>query len=515
MKRVAIYLRVSTQEQATEWFWLDSQERILKSFVEANKDNGWELWKSLIYKDEWVSWASNVEQRPALTKLKKDIIDWKVDIVLVWKIDRLFRKTRYLLEFIEFLKKYDVNFISKNENIDLKTHTWNLVLTMIWAIAEMERETIRERTMEWRISKALQGYFVFWTTPFWYETYEDWKGLRLRVNEEEAPLVRKIFDLFINQKMTASAIREYLTSLNIGTRADKEWKNKVSKNYIHYSFVHKVLTNEVYIWKYYFLKTKAVSENWKTKWIKRDKKDWLYFDCEKIIDEEAFEKAQKKLKKWKVLNWRWEIHLFTGLLKCWICGRSYVYYKSWKDTWNYRCNWRHTAKVWNDILCTNRAVSEIKLLDWIWKELSKIFKNPKEFFKKYTETQKDQTQTINEYRKELLAINEELAKKEKTVKAWIRRQLEDEDNFDSYNDIIKDLINEKKILEERKGKIEERLNWLKTINEVKELIDELSKRYNEKYWKLDNKEKEEFIKECITKIEIWEKDFRIFGVVWE
>lgn len=123
MKRIAIYLRVSTQEQATEWFWLESQERLLKSFIEANKDNEWELWKSLIYIDEWVSGTSNVDERPDLTKLKKDVIDWKIDIVLVWKIDRLFRKTRYLLEFIEFLKKYYVNFISKNENIDLKTHT--------------------------------------------------------------------------------------------------------------------------------------------------------------------------------------------------------------------------------------------------------------------------------------------------------------------------------------------------------------------------------------------------------
>ena len=127
MKRVAIYLRVSTLEQATDWFWLDSQERILKAFIEANKDNDWILWNNLIYKDEWISWASDVEYRPALTKLKKDIIDWKIDIVLVWKIDRLFRKTRYLLEFIEFIKKYDVNFISKNENKILTKYISSIV----------------------------------------------------------------------------------------------------------------------------------------------------------------------------------------------------------------------------------------------------------------------------------------------------------------------------------------------------------------------------------------------------
>jgi len=509
MKRVAIYLRVSTQEQAKEWFWLDSQERLLKSYIEANKDNGWELWKSLIYIDEWVSGASNVEERPALTKLKKDVIDWKIDIVLVWKIDRVFRKTRYLLEFIEFIKKYDVNFVSKSENIDLKTHTWNLVLTIFWAIAEMERETMKERMWEGRISKALQWYFVFWTAPFWYETYEDWKGLKLRINEDEAKTVKMIYDLFINQEMTTSAIREYLTSLNIWTREDKKWKIKISKNFFHYSFIYKILTNETYIWKYYFLKTKSINENWKTKEVKRDKSEWLYNECDKIIDDDTFRKAQENLKKWKVLNGRWETHLFTGLLKCGVCGRSYVYYKSWKDTWNYRCNWRHTAKVWNDVLCTNTQVSELKLLNSVWKEIKKIFENPDDFLEIYIKTQNDQTQVINDLRKELLTIEEEIIKKNKVIKAWLRKQLEDEVNYNNYEEIIEEVAKEKMTLEERQNNIEKKLDWLKTIEEVKAIIQELSKIYNAKFWKLDNQEKEMFIRELLNLVVIWEKNYKM------
>lgn len=72
-----------------------------------------------------------MSERPALSRLKKDILDGKVDVLLVWKIDRLFRKTSYLLEFIEFLKKHNVNFVSKNENIDLSSHTGKLVLTLL------------------------------------------------------------------------------------------------------------------------------------------------------------------------------------------------------------------------------------------------------------------------------------------------------------------------------------------------------------------------------------------------
>ena len=104
---------------------------------------------------------TEVHERPALSRLKSDILDKKIDILLVWKIDRLFRKTSYLLEFIEFLKSKNINFVSKNEHIDLSSPTGKLVLTLLGAISEMEREVITERTHEGKLSKALQGYFVY------------------------------------------------------------------------------------------------------------------------------------------------------------------------------------------------------------------------------------------------------------------------------------------------------------------------------------------------------------------
>lgn len=70
-------------------------------------------------------------ERPELTRLKGDILNKKVNIVLVWKIDRLFRKTALLLQFVEFIKDQGVNFVSKNENIDLWTPSGKMVLTML------------------------------------------------------------------------------------------------------------------------------------------------------------------------------------------------------------------------------------------------------------------------------------------------------------------------------------------------------------------------------------------------
>lgn len=509
MKRVAIYLRVSTLEQAKDWFWLDSQERILKAYIEANRDNDWELWKNLIYKDEWISWASKVEDRIALSRLKKDIIDWKIDIVLVWKIDRLFRKTAFLLDFIEELKKYNVNFVSKNESIDLNTHTWNLVLTILWAIAEMERAIIEERTTEWKISKSQKWYYVYWNVPFWYNKYNDWVWNVYKVNEKEAELVKKIFDLFVNQNMTASAIRDYLTSLKIWNLFNKNAKKKIDSDFIHYSFVYDILKNEVYTWIKYYRKEKKVIINWKETKVERPKSEWLYHECERVIDDNVFEKAQEKLKKWRVLNGRWQSHLFTWLVKCAECWKSFVHYSSKKKTSNYRCNWKRKSKVSLDMLCSNPDISEIKLLDIVWFKISQIFVNPDLFIQTFVDTNEDKTEKINSYKKEVIDLDIKIREKNNVIKNWIKRQLEDEKNYGIYNEIINETAEEKIILENRRQEIEERLKNMKSLDEIKEMIYTLTEQYNSKYWKFDLEDKRKYIDELIQEIIIWKEDIKI------
>lgn len=85
----------------------------------------------MLYSDEGISGTTEVSERPALSRLRDDVLAKKVDVVLVWKIDRLFRKTSLLLNFVEFLKKVNVNFVSKNENVDLDSPAGKLVLTLL------------------------------------------------------------------------------------------------------------------------------------------------------------------------------------------------------------------------------------------------------------------------------------------------------------------------------------------------------------------------------------------------
>jgi DNA invertase Pin-like site-specific DNA recombinase len=97
----------------------------------ANEYLGWVTTESLFYQDEGVSGATAVEDRSAFSRLKQDIISGRVDIVLVWKLDRAFRNVRLLLDWTSFLTEYGVTLISKNDNIDLSNAVGRMQLSLL------------------------------------------------------------------------------------------------------------------------------------------------------------------------------------------------------------------------------------------------------------------------------------------------------------------------------------------------------------------------------------------------
>lgn len=511
-KNVAVYIRVSTQEQVQDWYGLDSQLRILKSYIESNEEYGWAYNSDLVYQDEGVSWASEVSERPELTRLQKDVLEGKIDVLLVWKIDRLFRKTSYLLEFIEFLKLYSVNFVSKNENIDLSSPTWKLVLTVIWAIAEMEREVISERTSEWKISKALQGYFVYWkNVPFWYCLENDWRWNKLVVLDEDSEVVKRVFNMFVNEWKTSSSIARYLSEtsysdlskINAGGKIKWVWR----RTKIWQTFIVNLLRNESYIWKYYCNKTRTQRINWENVSYYKDKSEWIVINCPKIIDEWLFFKAQDILDKWQVLNWKWERHLLTGIIKCWECWKSFNYYKSRKDTWNYRCGGKKRDKILDWMYCKNIDISEIKLIADIWPQIDTFLRNPEELLRIYEEQNNswEDKAKITAYMMELSDLNSYIMKNNNSLKDVYRKEIETEDKAKKkiYSDIWSDLLRENQTFEKRKIELEDMIKDFESVKDVRKSIMELSRTYKEKYWKIDEKEKQMYIDHFVDRVTVF------------
>jgi DNA invertase Pin-like site-specific DNA recombinase len=131
-KRAAIYLRVSTSQQET-----DMQETELKEYCENRS------WSCTVYKDRGQSGAKN--DRPALNALLGDMRKRKFDVVVVWALDRLARSLKQLLSIAEECKALDVDLVSLKQNVDTTLPAGRLTFMVLGAVAEFEREMLRER----------------------------------------------------------------------------------------------------------------------------------------------------------------------------------------------------------------------------------------------------------------------------------------------------------------------------------------------------------------------------------
>ncbi|MDR1465128.1 MAG: recombinase family protein [Oscillospiraceae bacterium] len=213
-----IYVRVSTEEQAQEGFSIRAQEQKLKDFTRI-KD--WSIFK--IYADEGIS-GKNITQRPAMCQLVEDVKAGRVKNVLVFKIDRLTRSTADLIYLVDLFNEYGCAFNSLCESIDTQTASGRMFLKIIGIFAEFERENIIERTKLGVERKVKEGYTLCTATPSF--GFDRPKGEKIQtINEEEALIVREIFDLYVQQGKTLTDIARQLNLRKISTKHDAAWSS--------------------------------------------------------------------------------------------------------------------------------------------------------------------------------------------------------------------------------------------------------------------------------------------------
>lgn len=194
-KRVGIYARVSTTEQAEEGYSIDEQIRVLKDFCEKE---GYVVHEEYI--DRGIS-GKNISGRPAVQKLLEDAENKKFDIVLVWKMNRLARKMVDLMNIVELLNRKNIAFRSYTEKYETETPTGKLQFQMMAAIAEYERNNIAENVKMGMVARAKEGrwnggqilgYDVVATS----NENKKRKDTHLIINEKEANVVRCIFQMY-------------------------------------------------------------------------------------------------------------------------------------------------------------------------------------------------------------------------------------------------------------------------------------------------------------------------------
>lgn len=190
-RKVAIYVRVSTTNQAEEGYSIDGQLDSLTKYCEAM---GWSVYQKYID----AGFSGGKLERPDILKLIKDAKRGVFDTVLVYKLDRLSRNVQDTLYLVkEVFNKNEVHFVSLQENLDTSSAMGNLFLTLLSAIAEFEREQIKERMQLGKIGRAKSGKSMMWAKVAYGYTYHVETG-EMTVNQSEAIVVRKVFTSYLN-----------------------------------------------------------------------------------------------------------------------------------------------------------------------------------------------------------------------------------------------------------------------------------------------------------------------------
>ncbi|MGG4308163.1 recombinase family protein [Bacillus anthracis] len=304
--QAVIYARVSTEEQATEGYSIKAQKDLLIKYAENNN-----LTIIADYIDEGKS-GKSIAGRPQMLRLLEDAKQKKFDAVIVYKLDRLARKTRDSLEIVETLGSQGVQLISLSENIDTTTPHGKMFYTVLSSLAEMERDQIVGRVKMGMTQRAKEGK---WNGGqcFGYDV----KNKKLVQNVDETKVVREIFD-YADQGFGYKKIVGILNRKGYITKRGNVFSIGTLKG---------ILDNPVYIGKIRFNQY----ENWAEKRRSGKNKDAIIVDGEHeaIIPEDLWERVQQKrsARSYKAVQSD-QPYILTKLIRCPQCGAGMVAGKS-------------------------------------------------------------------------------------------------------------------------------------------------------------------------------------------
>lgn len=239
----AIYTRKSTEHGLDmEFNSLQNQEESCKAYILSQAFNGWEYTKT--YSDGGIS--GETMDRPGLQALLNDIREGHIQVVVVYKVDRLSRSIIDFHKMMQEFDKYGCNFVSITQSFDTSNSMGKLTLNMLLSFAQFEREVSAERVRDKIAASKAKGLWMGGTPPLGYDVNER----QLSVNEREAGIVRLIFQKYIETE-NMFAVAEYLNEQGFCT---KKWVAKRSKRehgggQFYKSNVQRILTNPLYIGK--------------------------------------------------------------------------------------------------------------------------------------------------------------------------------------------------------------------------------------------------------------------------
>ncbi len=403
-KRIAIYCRVSTVEQAEEGYSIDEQN---VKITEYCNQEGHEIYK--LYEDRGIS-GKNITNRPGIKQLLHDATENKFDLVIVWKLNRISRKLLDILNIVELLNKHNIAFRSLTENFETETPAGKLQLNIMGAIGEFERESLADNIKLGMVARSKQGS---WNggIVLGYDSVEipnegkKRKNTVLKVNENEANTVRKIFKLY-------SEGNGYKAIVN---KINKEGYKTKRGNEFAVNTVKTILQNPVYIGKIRF----NVRQDWSKKRRKNINENPILVEGqhEAIIDVETWNKVQVILKeRSKKHNKVYDSEQpLTGILRCPVCGAGMTISRSTRKKSDgskvileyYSCgNWKNKGTA----VCNSNSIRVEKANAYVIDKVSELINNESILRKVVDNINKNKSTKLKPTLNQIEQLNKEIEK---------------------------------------------------------------------------------------------------------
>ena len=230
-KRCAVYCRVSTDERLDQSFnSLDAQKEAGLAYITSQRAEGW-----IAVSDDYIDpgFSGGTVERPALKRLMSDIEAGKINIVVVYKIDRLTRNLTDFSKLIEVFERHNVSFVSVTQQFNTTTSMGRLMLNILLSFAQFEREVTGERIRDKIAASKAKGMWMGGHQPLGYRVEQR----RLLVVETEAALVKRLFNDFVTTRSTTDMVRQL---------AAEGKTNKAGKSFSKQMLYH-MLHNRIYL----------------------------------------------------------------------------------------------------------------------------------------------------------------------------------------------------------------------------------------------------------------------------
>lgn len=388
--RVALYVRVSTEEQQEEGYSMEAQKNRCMSFIESQES--WHL--SKIYADPGRS-AKNLD-RPDVQKMIEGAKNNEFDVLVVYRLDRLVRSVLDLHQLLKIFDSYNVKFKSVTEAFDTTTATGRLFITLVGAMAEWERSNLGERVSFGMEQMTREGKWKGGHVGYGHMHIDG----KMVVNEDEARIVRMMYDWYLSG-MSDRKIASELRKRGIMTRGGAEW----SESHVRYTLTNPKNKGDLRHGLY-----------------KEESKQFIVEDIyPPIVDESTFNRSMSVRDARRTSHSRQATsdHYFSGILTCARCGKSLVGHMT-KANGIRRKNYVCIGK--RHFECDMPSISERIIEHNFLKEIRRSIKN--ENINQIEEPVQDNTEDINMLKRDLNKIKE---RRKKWQYAWANDMMSDDE----------------------------------------------------------------------------------------